>query len=127
MEEDQTQSEQNWKPDTPDKGDKIASGQWIQKAVWNRMVTMMERDQTHKTQVTSTWTADYLTREGEEHKAMWEWLRDKSHKTISWKARTRLFQTNVVIILSSTICYCSLLYREATIIESLPRLENEPW
>ncbi len=38
-----------------------------------------------------TWTADFLTREGEVRKAMGDWLRDK---TISWKARRRLLQTN---------------------------------
>ena len=55
------------------------------------MVTTLERDQPHKTPVTSTWTADFLTREGEGRKAMGDWLRDK---TISWKARRRLLQTN---------------------------------
>ena len=55
------------------------------------MVTVSERDQTHKTPVTSTWTVDFLTREGEGHKAMGDWLRDKS---VSWKARRRLLQTN---------------------------------
>ena len=94
MEEDQMQSEQNWKSAAPAKWDKIASGKWIQKAAWNRMVTMMERDQPHKTPVTSTWTADYLTREGEGRKAMGDCLRDK---TISWKARRRLLQTNAGI------------------------------
>ena len=33
---------------TSDKWDKIDSGKWIQKTVWNRMVTMMDRDQPHK-------------------------------------------------------------------------------
>ena len=44
--------------------DTISSEKWIQKAAWNRMVTTKERDQPHKTPVTSTWTADFLTREG---------------------------------------------------------------
>jgi hypothetical protein len=52
---------------------------------------MMERDQPHKTPVTSTWTGDFLTREGEGHKTMGEWLRDK---TISWKTHRRFLQTN---------------------------------
>jgi hypothetical protein len=53
MEEDQTQDDRNWRPDTSDKWDMIATGKWIQKTVWNRMVTTMERDQSHKTPVTS--------------------------------------------------------------------------
>jgi hypothetical protein len=59
---------------------------WMHRAAWNRWVTTMERDQPHKTPVTSTWTADFLTREGEGRKAVGDWLRDK---TISWKARRR--------------------------------------
>ena len=55
------------------------------------MVTTLERDQPHKTPVTSTWTDDFLTREGEDRKVMVDWLRDKM---ISWKARRRLLQTN---------------------------------
>ena len=60
--------------------------------VWNRMVTLMKRDQPHKTPgpVTSTWTTDFMTREGEGSKTMGDWLRDK---TISWKALRRLLQT----------------------------------
>ncbi len=42
----------------------------IQKAVLNRMVTVLERDQSHKTPVITTWTTSFLTREGEGHKAM---------------------------------------------------------
>ena len=93
MEEDHPhpQSAYNWRAIAPDKWEAIASGNWIQKAAWNRMVTTLERDQPHKTPVTSTWTADFLTREGEGRKAMGDWLRDK---TISWKARRRLLQTN---------------------------------
>jgi hypothetical protein len=91
MEEDHPQSEYNWRTTAPDKWDVITSGNWIQKATWNRMVTTLERDQPHKTPVTSTWTADFLTREGEGRKAMGDWLWDK---TISWKARRRLLQTN---------------------------------
>ena len=52
---------------SPDKWYKIVSAKWIQKVVWNRMVTVMERDQFHKTPVTVTWTTDFLTREGEGH------------------------------------------------------------
>ena len=51
---------------------------------------MMDRDHPHKTPVTSTWTADFLTR-GEGNKALVDWLRDNS---ISWKTRRRLLQTN---------------------------------
>jgi hypothetical protein len=65
MEEDHPQFEYNWRVTASDKWDTIASGNWIQKAVWNRMVTALERDQPHKTPVTSTWTSDFLTREGE--------------------------------------------------------------
>ena len=61
MEEDQRQTEQNWKSFSSDKWDKITSGKWIQKTVWNRMVTMMERDQPHKTPVTSAWTEQMTT------------------------------------------------------------------
>ena len=57
------------------------------------MVTASERDQLHKTPVTSTWTADFLTREEEGRKVMGDWLRDKS---VSWKAHRRLLQTNAV-------------------------------
>ncbi len=61
MEEDHMQFEQNWRSTSPDKWDVIVSGKWIQKTVWNRMVTELERDQLHKTPVTSTWTDDFLT------------------------------------------------------------------
>jgi hypothetical protein len=45
MEEDQMQTEQDWKPTTSDKWDKIASGKWIpwQKAAWNRMALRLSR------------------------------------------------------------------------------------
>jgi hypothetical protein len=76
--------DQNWRPDASSKWDMIVSGEWIQKAVWNRWVTTRERDQPHKTPVTSTWTSDFLTREGEGLKVVGDWLRDK---TISWKTR----------------------------------------
>ncbi len=82
--EDQPMADQNWRPDTPTKWDMIESGKWIQKVTWNSWVTTMEREQSHKTPVTSTWTSDFLTREGEGHKTVSDWLRDK---TISWKAR----------------------------------------
>ncbi len=91
MEEDHPQSEYNWRATAPDKWDVIASGNWTQKSAWNRMVTTLERDQPHKTPVTSTCTTDFLTREGEVRKTMGDWLWDK---TISWKARRRLLQTN---------------------------------
>ena len=76
MEEDSIQLEQSWRVTSPDKWDVIDSGKWIQKVEWNRMVTVSERDQPHKTPVTSTWTTDFLTREGEGLKAMGDWLRD---------------------------------------------------
>ena len=69
-EEDLPRENQNWKSKAPDKWDTIATGRWMQKAAWNRMVTTMMRDQPHKQPVTSTWTADFLTREGEERKTM---------------------------------------------------------
>jgi hypothetical protein len=49
------------------------------------------RDQPHKSPITSTWTVDFLTREGEGHKAIGDWLRDK---VVPWKARRRFLQTN---------------------------------
>ena len=88
---DQRMPNQNWRSDAPAKWDMIATGKWMQKAAWNRWVTTLEREQPHKTPITSTWTADFLTREGEGHKAVGDWLRDK---TISWKVRRRLLQTN---------------------------------
>jgi hypothetical protein len=54
-------------------------------------VTRTMREQPHTTPVTTTWTADFLTREGEGRKAMSDWLHDK---LIPWKARRRLLQTN---------------------------------
>ena len=69
----------------------IDTGKWMQKVVWNRMVTTMIRDHPHKQPVTSTWTVDFLTKEGEGLKAMGDWLKDKS---TSWKAHRRLLQTN---------------------------------
>jgi hypothetical protein len=79
---------------TPAKWDMIVSGKWTQKVTWNRWVTTRDREQTHTTPVIPTWTTDFLTREGEGHKAMVDWVRDK---TISWKTRRRLLQTNVVV------------------------------
>jgi hypothetical protein len=73
---DQQMPDQNWRSDSPDKWDMIASGKWMQKATWNRWVTTLERDQPHKTPITSTWTADFLTREGEGRKSVGDWLRD---------------------------------------------------
>jgi hypothetical protein len=72
----------------------------MQKAVWKRWVTTLERDQSHKTPITSTWTADFLTREEEGHKTVGDWLRDK---TISWKTRRRLLQTNAGVFPCETI------------------------
>ena len=60
--------------------------------VWNRMVTMEERGKSHKTPVTTIWTTDFMTREGEGRKVMGDCLRDKP---VSWKTRRRLLQTNV--------------------------------
>jgi hypothetical protein len=54
-------------------------------------VTRPMREQLHTTPVNTTWTADFLTLEGEGRKAMGDWLRDKS---IPWKARRRLLLTN---------------------------------
>jgi len=88
---DQQMTDQNWRSDAPVKWDMIPTGKWIQKAVWNRWVTTLERGQSHKTPITSTWTVDFLTREGEGRKEVGDWLRDK---TISWKARRRFLQTN---------------------------------
>jgi hypothetical protein len=62
-------------------------------------VTTREREQTHKTPVTSTWTVDFLTREGEGHQAVGDWLRDK---TISWKEWRRILQTNADVFPSET-------------------------
>ena len=42
MEEDHPQFEYNWRVATPDKWDVIDSGNWLQKTVWNRMVTVLE-------------------------------------------------------------------------------------
>jgi len=78
----QQMQDQNWRSDAPAKWDMIASVKWppmIQKAAWNRWVPTLVRDQPHKTPITSTWTADFLTREGEGHKAVGDWLRDKTH------------------------------------------------
>jgi hypothetical protein len=74
-----------------EKWETVASGQWMQKAAWNRMVTRTMREQAHTTPVTTTWTTDFLTREGEDRKAMGDWLHDK---LIPWKACRRLLQTN---------------------------------
>jgi len=52
-----------------EKWEKVASGQWMQKAAWNRMVTRTIRELPHTTPVTTTWTADFLTREGENQPA----------------------------------------------------------
>ena len=55
------------------------------------MVTRPMREQPHTSTVTTTWTADFLTREGEGRRAMGDWRR---YKSIPWKARRRLLQTN---------------------------------
>jgi hypothetical protein len=61
-------------------------------AAWNRMVTRRVREQPNTTPVATTWTADFLTREGEGRKAMSDWLRDKS---IPWKVRRRLLPETI--------------------------------
>ncbi len=85
----------NWRSDVPSKWDMIATGKWIQKAVWNRWVTESERDQSHKTPITSTWTVDFLTREGEGRKAIGAWLRDK---TVPWSNLQLLNGLGIVVI-----------------------------
>ncbi len=87
------------RPDTSAKWDMITSGKWIQKTVWNRWVTTREREQPHKTPFTSTWTMDFLTREGEGRKTVGDWIRDK---TISWKVWRSLLQTNTGVSPSET-------------------------
>ena len=67
--------DQNWRSDVTTKWDMITDGKWMQKEVWNRLVTTLERDQTHKTPITSKWTVDFLTKEGEGHKTVGDWLR----------------------------------------------------
>jgi hypothetical protein len=42
MQEDQIRTKQTWIPAASDKWDMIASGKWMQKEVWNRMVITME-------------------------------------------------------------------------------------
>jgi hypothetical protein len=93
---DQQMQNQNrgWRPDASAKRDMIGTGKWMQKAVWNRWVNTMDRNQPHKTPVTSTWTVDFLTRGGKGRKTVGDWLRDK---TISWKTRRRLLQTNASV------------------------------
>ncbi len=91
---DQQMQNLNWRSDASAKWNMITTGKWIQKAAWNRWVTESEQDQSHKTPITSTWTGDVLTREGEGHKAIGDWLRDKS---VPWKARRRLLQTNTSV------------------------------
>jgi hypothetical protein len=44
-----------------EKWETVASGQWMRKSEWNRMVTRTMREQPHTTPVTTTWTADFLT------------------------------------------------------------------
>jgi hypothetical protein len=72
-----------------EKWETVASGRWMQKAVWNRMVTITMRESPHNTPVTTTWTADFLTREDEGRKAVGDWLQDK---LIPWKASRRLLR-----------------------------------
>ena len=59
---DQMESEQNWTSASPEKWEKIASGRWIQKTVWNRMVTLTEREQPH---------VDFMTRDIERDTRRW--------------------------------------------------------
>ncbi len=67
---DQTIFDQRWRPDAPAKWDMIASGKWIQKVVLNRWGTTREQEEPNKTPVTSTWTEDFLTREGDGRKSV---------------------------------------------------------
>ncbi len=71
---------------------RISSGKWIQKTMWNRMVTKIrERDQSHKTPVTSTWTVDFLTREGEGRKTVYRgW---KTHPRHYWASEDQFVST----------------------------------
>ena len=62
--------DQRWRPDAPAKWDMIASGKWIQKVVLNSWGTTREREEPNKTPVTSTWTEDFLTREGDGRKSV---------------------------------------------------------
>jgi hypothetical protein len=53
--EDQMEPEQSWETVSPLKWEKIASGQWIQRAVWKRMVTQtVTREQPHTIPITTT-------------------------------------------------------------------------
>jgi hypothetical protein len=61
---DHQMQDQNWRSDAPVKWDMIVTGKWMQKETWNRWVTTLEWDQPHKTPITTTWTTDFLTREG---------------------------------------------------------------
>ena len=55
----------------PEKWETEASEQWMQRVSWNRMVTRPMREKSQTTPVTTTtWTTDFLTREGEDRKAM---------------------------------------------------------
>ncbi len=112
MKEDKLQAHQNWRSNSPDKWDMIVSGKWIQKVAWNRMVTTMEWDQPHKILVTSIWTADFLTREGEGHKSVGDCLRDK---TISWKTRRSLLQTK------ADVFPCDARLYRAVCVDSKPQ------
>ncbi len=53
---DQKIPDQNWRSDATVKWDMIVSRKWMEKAVWNRWVTTLERDHSHKKPITSTWT-----------------------------------------------------------------------
>jgi hypothetical protein len=59
------EGEQTVSVGSPEKWETVASGQWMQRSAWNRMVTKPMREKPHTTPVTTTWTADFLTREGE--------------------------------------------------------------
>ena len=89
---------------SPEKWETVASGQWIQKEVWNRLVTRTMWEQSHTTPVTTTWTFDFLSREGEGRKAMGDWLHDKM---IPWKSRRRLLQTNSGILIDRCVYWHS--------------------
>ncbi len=70
---DEEMLDKTWRDDAPVKWDLIASGDWIERGAWNRQVTTLERDLPHKTPVTTTWTTDFLTREGEGREAVGKW------------------------------------------------------
>jgi hypothetical protein len=69
-----------------EKWETVPSGKWIQRETWNRMVTRTMWEEPHTTPVTTTWTTDFLTQEGEDRMVMDDCLHNKS---IPWKTRRR--------------------------------------